>query len=97
MLEHFVRRRAFAVESDEIGKSSFHFSEPVNTQPEKAGDDADAKRKARPVDAASSGENGPAEAVDDTNQRIQTVKEPPLFWDHAAAETNRRNIETELN
>src|SRR6266446_242175 len=77
---------------NKVGKCSFHFAEPGNTSPKEAGDDGRAECKARPVNGTCASKNAPTETVDDADERIQTVKQPPLFGDHATAETDGRNV-----
>ena len=71
-----------------VRKRVFHLAKPADTQPQEECDDGEAENKARPVEGTSSTKNAPTEAIDHANQRIQTIKQPPLAGNHTATKTN---------
>ena len=80
-----------------VGEGLFHLAELGDTEPEETGDNRDTGDKAGEVNRACGTEDAPPETIDDADQRIQTVEQPPFLGDDAAAKTHRRNIETELD
>ena len=81
----------------QICKSFFHPAETGDAQPEEESDDSKAEHEAGQINRTVAAEDAPAEAVDDPHHGIEAVKQPPLLRNDLAAESNRRNIKTELH
>jgi len=83
--------------SDQIREGLFHLSELPDPKPQEEAGDGEAQRKARPIELALPAKKAPTEAVDNSDHRVERVDQPPLVWNYAGAETNRRYIEPELH
>src|SRR5437016_9617187 len=83
--------------SDDIGKCPFHFAEVPNAGHAEEGGDESRNQESRKLKWDLAAEEGPAEAVDDADHRVERVEQMPFFGDDRAAETDRRNVKTELH
>ena len=82
---------------DDIGKSFLRFAEVPKSKPEEKSNYDQREDKARNIDLGTTAANGPAEPIDDSNDRIQGIEQAPLVRDDLAAETNRGNEQPELH
>ncbi len=68
-----------------------------DAEPQEEGGDGDAEAEGGPVDGGLATEEAPAEAVDDADHGIKGVEEAVLLGDDAGAETDRGDVEAELD
>src|SRR5579864_2034783 len=91
-----VVRMTVSLMSDHVRKAALDAPEGADAEPQEEGGDGHAEQEARQIDRAVAADDAPAEAVDDADHRIEVVEQPPLFRDDRAGETDRRDIEAEL-
>ncbi len=68
-----------------------------DAEPQEKGGDGEAEAEGGPVDGGLATEEAPAEAVDDADHRVEGIEEAVLLRDDAGTETDRGDVETELN
>src|SRR6516162_2977661 len=83
--------------SEEIGKAFFHLPELAAAQPQEKPGDGKAEAEAGQIELAFTAEQAPAKSVDHSDHWIERIKKAPLIRDDAGAETDRRNIESQLH
>ena len=86
-----------AVSLYHIREASFHSSEiPEPTQTDKYHEEH-GEPVPRPVDERRSAGDSPAESFNDPGHGVEGVEHAPLFRNYAATETDRRDIQPELD
>src|SRR5690349_18182356 len=82
--------------SNDIGEGTFRGTELADAEPEKQSHDGGADNEPGDVKLAFAAEQAPSEAVDDAHNGVQAVEQSPFFRDHAAGESDRRNVKAKL-
>jgi hypothetical protein len=83
-------------DSYDIGKAFLRFAEVPNAEPEENSDNAHGEHKAGNIDVRVTVADSPAEPVNNANHGIQGIDQAPVLRYDLAAETNRRDEESEL-
>jgi hypothetical protein len=81
--------------SDQIRKARIGLAE-TDAEPQEKRRDRSANRAAREVKLAPSAKQAPAKAVDDSDQRVEGIEQPPLRRHDLRTEPDRRDIKPKL-
>ncbi len=81
---------------DHIRESLLRPAEIPDTEPEEDDDSCHRESEARQVNSRQAATNGPTEPIDDSNDGIKGIEQAPFVRDNIAAESDRRNKESEL-
>src|SRR5512135_255046 len=91
-----VVRMTVSLMSDHVREAALDAPEGADAEPQEERGDAETEQEAGQIDRTLAADDAPAEAVDDSDHRIEVVEQSPLFWHDRAWETDGRDIETEL-
>src|SRR5262249_54017703 len=83
--------------SHQIRESLFHFSELMNTKPQKEYRDPNAQQETRQINLTLPAQKTPPKSINNTDHGVQGMQDAPLVRNDAGAVTDRRRIEAELN
>lgn len=83
----FELKKDVAASLYHIGKRAFGFAEIPDATCGNQQDKAEGNREAAPVEKDGFAGDGPTEAINDADHRVNGIEQAPFFRDHAAAET----------
>ena len=83
--------------SDQVSEALFHLAELADTQPEEEDDQEPAEQEAGQVQAGFTAKDGPAEAVDDADDRVEGIQQTPRIRHNGRAEAHRRHVQAKLH
>src|SRR3981189_3226862 len=83
--------------SDQVPKAPLRRGELADAEPKEEDRHCDADPESRQIELALAAQDAPAEPVDDTDHRIERVEQPPILRHDARAESDRRDVEAELD